>query len=85
MLMLNLNCLCEGGGSHQIMQIPLAPLPQGYHEGLGPSEHESEEHHDEDCEQEEREHDYEMDRGGCDEGHWVTQEKSKQTSLCIFD
>ncbi|XP_065669111.1 myb-like protein X [Hydra vulgaris] len=77
---------CEGfgGGHHQLMQVPLSPLPQGFHEGFGPSEcenHECENHDDDDCEQEERDREYDLDRGGCEEGHWLRQEKHKASDM----
>lgn len=56
-----------GGGGHHMMQIPIAPLPHGYHQGLGPNG-ESEDHdEEEEAHHEEKshlQHQYDMDRGG---------------------
>lgn len=66
-----------------MMSIPIAPLPHGYHQGLGPNG-EDEDHDDEEEEEmrreheaHEREHDYDMDRGGPEEHHMLEHDRGR--------
>ena len=66
-----------------MMSIPIAPLPHGYHQGLGPNG--EDEDHDEEEEEEmrreheahEREHEYDMDRGGPEEHHMLEHDRGR--------